>query len=205
MLDNQSVRQVIARFINPIARLLLRFGMTADQVTWIGAIGTSLAAIIFIAHGNFGLGTFLIVLLSGSDLLDGTMARISGTSGKWGAFLDSTLDRFTDFALIGSLSYYFAEVSHNTFLSVAALASGGLALITSYIRARAESVGATCTIGLIERAERLTLIQTSCFIAALGFVDVFRYTIPLLVIGSAITVAQRITFVRKQLKVSVTS
>ena len=200
MLDNKSARAAIVRLVEPCARGLLRLGLTPDAVTIIGALGTSLAAVLGVARGHFLISTFVIIVLSSSDLLDGTMARMRGTAGPWGAFLDSTLDRVTDFALIGSIAYYFAFTSPHRVLSVLALASSGLALLTSYIRARAESVGASCTVGLIERAERLTIIQVSLVIASCGFPEVFGGTIPLLFIASAITVVQRIIFVRNQLK-----
>ena len=192
---------MISRLVDPCARLLLRIGVSPDFVTWFGALGTSAAAVLGVARGQFALATVIILLLSSSDLLDGTMARMQGTAGAWGAFLDSTLDRVTDFALIGSIAYYFAFIEHNQIISVLALASSGLALITSYIRARAESVGATCTVGLIERAERLAIIQVSLVIASCGYPEIFGGTIPLLFLASAFTVGQRITFVRAQLKV----
>lgn len=200
MLDNKSARQMISRIVDPCARFLLRLGVSPDSVTWIGALGTSATAILGIARGHFVLATVVILVLSSSDLLDGTMARMKGTAGPWGAFLDSTLDRVTDFALIGSIAYYFAFVEHNQVIAILALASSGLALITSYIRARAESVGATCTVGLIERAERLAIIQISLVIASFGYPEIFGGTIPVLFLASAYTVAQRIAFVRAQLK-----
>lgn len=190
----------MATVVNPIARGLLALRVSPDAVTWTGALGTSAAGIFAIAHGHFVVGTVVVLVLSLSDLLDGTMARMSGTSGAWGAFLDSTLDRLTDFSLIGSLAFYFAFTRHDPVITALLLASGGLALITSYIRARAESVSATCTVGLIERAERMGLIHIALIAACFDAFSIVTFAVHILFVGSVITVVQRISFVRDQLK-----
>ena len=101
----------VTAFITPICRALLRIGLSANAITVIGAAGATFSSIYFFARGDFFLGTLLVSLFALSDLLDGTMARISKTDGtRWGALLDSTLDRVSDAAIaIGIWIYLFNE------------------------------------------------------------------------------------------------
>ena len=90
----------MTRLITPVCEYLLRRGLTANMLTAIGAIGVVIASFTLFASGELFLGTLLITFFALSDLLDGTMARISKSTGsKWGAFLDSTLDRISDAAI----------------------------------------------------------------------------------------------------------
>lgn len=200
MLDNKSARLAISRVVDPLARALIRLNISADTITVLGALGTSAAGIFAISQGHFVVGTILVLALSLSDLLDGTMARMSGTSGPWGAFLDSTLDRVTDYSLISSLAFYFAFTKHDSSLAALFLGSAGLSLITSYIRSRAESLGATCTVGLIERAERMGIVHLVLIAACFGAFAIITFLTYALFVGSLVTVTQRILYVRQQLK-----
>lgn len=198
MLDNAKARSVLAGTIDPLARGLLKIGFTADAVTWLGAWAVVAVAAFVIAPGNFVLGAVLYGLLGLSDLLDGTMARISGTTGPWGAFLDSTLDRVVDAAmLIAIASYFVTHPSHAWVVPVTliALAAGQL---TSYIRARAEAVGADCRVGLAERAERSLILWFALLLSGLHN-DVLPYALAVLALVSTITVIQRMLHVKKQL------
>jgi CDP-diacylglycerol--glycerol-3-phosphate 3-phosphatidyltransferase len=134
------------------------------------------------------------------DLLDGTMARMLGTAGPWGAFLDSTLDRISDAAVICALIYFYvSNEGNNTQLAVVAgIVALVMSLMTSYARAKAESLDAKCTVGIAERAERNLLIWISLLVSAL-VTDVMPYALALLAALSTITVIQRILYVRKQL------
>jgi phosphatidylglycerophosphate synthase len=128
------------------------------------------------------------------------MARMLGTAGPWGAFLDSTLDRISDAAVICALIYFYVntEGSNSQFAVIAGIVALVMSLMTSYARAKAESLNAKCTVGIAERAERNILIWVSLLISAL-FSDVMPYALALLAVLSTITVIQRILFVRKQL------
>ena len=106
MLEN--LRSVVTKVISPICRWLLRIGVTPDAVTWAGTIGTVLVSMVFFPQGWLWQGVVVLLVFIFSDLLDGTMARQSGRSSKWGAFLDSTLDRIADGAVFGGLALYFA-------------------------------------------------------------------------------------------------
>ena len=167
MIQNRFKAPVTA-LITPSCRFLLRIGITANWLTFIGAIGSSISALYFFSKGDFFLGTLLVSLFALSDLFDGTMARLSeqGTT-KWGALIDSTLDRATDAAIYAGVISY-AISSDNTNLALLAL----LALITGalipYIRAKAESLGIACSVGIAERAERLIIILTATGLYGLG-------------------------------------
>lgn len=202
MLDN--FRAVFTAIFTPIARVLLRMGVSPDAVTLIGTIGVSAMALYFFPQGILGWGTLAITAFVFSDLLDGTMARMSGRASPFGAFLDSTLDRIGDAAIFAGLILYFASPhvvgTDNPGLYQAlttyCLVSGA---ITSYARARAESLGFTASVGIAERADRLVLI-----LVAAGLSDFLE--LPVLLFGalwilaaaSTLTVLQRIWTVRQQ-------
>lgn len=200
MLDNANARRSLARFIDPIAGLLLRLKVTPDGITWFGCGATVLISAVFLAQGQFLIGAILFGIFGLIDLLDGTMARMLGTAGPWGAFLDSTLDRISDAAVISALIYFYLNVdSANAELAVVAgVVSLVMSLMTSYARAKAESLNATCTVGIAERAERNLLIWISLLVSGL-FQDVMPYALLILAVASTVTVIQRLLFVRKQL------
>ncbi len=204
MLDNANARRSVARFIDPVASTLLRLKATPDGITWFGCGATVIISVVFLAQGNFLIGSILFGAFSLIDLLDGTMARMLGTSGAWGAFLDSTLDRISDSAVICALIYFYvtADAGNSQLAVVAGIVSLVMSLMTSYARAKAESLDAKCTVGIAERAERNLIIWIALLISGL-FVDVVPYALALLAIVSTITVVQRIIFVRKQLVLKV--
>lgn len=189
----------------PVADFLLRIGVTPDQVTIVGTLGVMGGALWFFPRGELGLGVAVVTAFVFSDLLDGYMARKSGTSSNWGAFLDSSLDRFGDAAIFGGLLLYYvgphAETTLGTPLLYVYVSLGCLVLgtITSYARARAESLGMTAKVGIAERAERLVLI-----LVATGFNAIFNLPILtelalwLLLVAAGITVIQRMIVVRRQ-------
>lgn len=200
MLDNAKARRSLARFVDPVARLLLRLKVTPDGITWFGCGATIFVSAAFLAQGEFLIGAILFGLFGLIDVLDGTMARMLGTSGPWGAFLDSTLDRISDSAVICALIYFYINTQgeNNQLAVVAGIVSLVMSLMTSYARAKAESLDATCTVGIAERAERNLIIWVALLISAL-VTDVMPYALALLAVVSTITVIQRLLFVRKQL------
>ena len=101
-------RSFWTKLLTPIARFLIRMGVSPDAVTLVGTIGVVAGALVFFPRGELLIGVLVITAFVFSDLLDGTMARMSGTTSKWGAFLDSTLDRLGDAAIFGGLVLYFA-------------------------------------------------------------------------------------------------
>ena len=196
MIQNRFKAPVTA-LITPSCRFLLRIGITANWLTFIGAIGSSISALYFFSRGDFFLGTILVSLFALSDLFDGTMARLSeqGTT-NWGALIDSTLDRATDAAIYAGVISY-AISSDNTNLALLAL----LALITGalipYIRAKAESLGIACSVGIAERAERLIIILTATGLYGLGVNIALVGGLLLINILGLITIVQRLLVVAR--------
>ena len=186
----------VTAFITPICRALLRIGLSANAITVIGAAGATFSSIYFFARGDFFLGTLLVSLFALSDLLDGTMARISKTDGtRWGALLDSTLDRVSDAAIaIGIWIYLFNEGSDLHLVAIAALFLGGL---IPYIRAKAESLGIECSVGFAERPERLIILLVGTGLFGLGLNNALGLSLWLLVFISLITVIQRMKVVHQ--------
>jgi CDP-diacylglycerol--glycerol-3-phosphate 3-phosphatidyltransferase len=190
----------LAHLVDPIARALIKARVTPDALTWFGAGATLVISIAFLAQGDLLIGAILFGVFGLFDLLDGTMARMLGTSGAWGAFLDSTLDRVSDAAVICGICFYYAntDLPNSNLVVSAGVIALVMGLMTSYARAKAESLNAKCTIGIAERAERNILIWVSLIITSL-VTDVMGYAFVILAIVSTITVIQRIVYVRKQL------
>jgi CDP-diacylglycerol--glycerol-3-phosphate 3-phosphatidyltransferase len=154
MLDGRWRAEVEER-LAPVGRGLHRLGVSADGLTLIGlaiAIGTA----VLIANGNLLLGVFGVVATGLPDILDGSVARHSGTAGGRGAFFDSVCDRVADAALLVGVAWHLT--SENAELPILAMAVLGLTMLITYERARAESLGFQARGGLMERAERLVLL-----------------------------------------------
>jgi len=197
-------RPQINRVTEPIARFLARLGVTPDGLTIVGTIGVSGGALGFYPRGSFFLGTVVITAFVFSDLLDGAVARVSGSSGPWGAFLDSSLDRVGDGAVLGGLALWYAGGGHSQLLCALALYDLVAGSVTSYTKARAESLDLTCNVGIAERSERLIFILVLTGLSGLfGGVPVLR-EIGLwgLAVASTITVIQRVVVVRRQTRPS---
>ena len=199
MLNNADARKIVSGILLPPARLLIRLHVSPDALTVLGTVAAVLTALICFPQGYFVAGTLLITFFALADLLDGTMARLSGTSGPWGNFLDATLDRIADGAIFAGFIWW-ALNNDNVWVGVAASLALVTGQVTSYAKARAEAVGATANVGIAERAERLIVILTAAFFTGLGV----PYILPiaLWIIGGLglITVVQRIIHVRGQLR-----
>jgi CDP-diacylglycerol--glycerol-3-phosphate 3-phosphatidyltransferase len=196
---SRSLKPAVTRLITPVAASALRIGITANAVTWVGAVGVIASALFFYPRGDFFLGTAVITLFALSDLFDGTMARISKAgASKWGSFLDSTIDRVTDSAILLGVSIYL--INHNdqlSFVSIATLVTG---MLVPYIRAKAESGGIACSGGIAERTERLIMAMSAIALDGLGVPYVLAGGMWLLAGLGAVTVVQRMLIVRKAFK-----
>ncbi|HEX5968056.1 MAG TPA: CDP-alcohol phosphatidyltransferase family protein [Intrasporangium sp.] len=198
MLD-RFLRATVTKILGPIARLLLKIGISADIVTVVGTIGVSVGALYFFPRGQVWIGVLVITAFVFSDTIDGIMARESGGSTKWGAYLDSTLDRIGDAAIFGGLVLYYAGMGDNSVMAALSLACLILGSVVSYARARAEGLGFTASVGIAERADRLVAVLVAAF-----FADLFDSTLllgvvlALLAVASLVTVVQRIMTVRSQ-------
>ena len=189
-----SLRAPVTKFITPICRGLLKIGLTANGVTILGTISSVMAAILLIPNGHLLAASLALTGFLLFDLLDGTMARLSeqGTN-KWGALLDSTLDRISDAALLGSLIWYLEK--NNQTLSVVVLINVVLGFLISYIKAKAESLDIECNGGLAERTERLIITLVALGVAGLGFSVALILGMWILLIASLVTVTQRFKIV----------
>lgn len=190
----------------PVISLLLRLGVSPDAVTLVGTIGVVAGAVIFFPQGELLVGVLVITAFVFSDLIDGAMARQSGRTSVFGAFLDSTLDRLGDAAIFGSLAMYFVGPGDNDWFAALALYCLTMGSVTSYERARAESLGMTAKVGIAERSDRLVSILLITGLADLlnragvgeDVLILIPITLGLLAVASTITVVQRILTVRDQ-------
>ena len=194
-----SLKPAVTRAINPIARGALRLGLTPNAVTATGAIGLVISALYFYPRQEFFWGTIAISIFALSDLFDGTMARISKAgASKWGSFLDSTIDRVTDSAILLGVSIYLINNDdHLSFVVIATLVTG---MLVPYIRAKAESFGVECSGGIAERTERLIMAMSAIALDGLGVPYVLAGGMWLLAGLGAVTVVQRMLIVRKAFK-----
>ncbi len=204
MLDR--FRAFWTRVFTPVVDLLLRWGVSPDVVTLVGTLGVSAGAIVFFPRGELFVGVLVITAFVFSDLVDGAMARKSGRVSPFGAFLDSTLDRIGDAAIFGSLAMYYVGPGDNDAFAALAIYCLTMGAVTSYARARAESLGMQAKVGIAERADRLVAILVITGLAdlvrMLGAGDEALYAIPVtlaaLAMASTVTVVQRILVVREQ-------
>ena len=133
----ERFRAFWTKVFSPAARLFLRLGISPDAVTIVGTLGVCAGALVFFPRGQLLVGVLVITAFVFSDLIDGHMARLSGTSSKWGAFLDSTLDRFGDAAIFAGLAFYSVGPGDSDPLRALAMYCLVMGSVTSYARARA--------------------------------------------------------------------
>ncbi len=195
----ERFRAFFTAIVKPIADLLLRMGVSPNTVTFVGTLGVCGGALGFFPRGELLIGVLVVTAFVFSDLIDGYMARTSGQTGAWGSFLDSTFDRMGDAAVFGGLTLWFAWGGDNKVLACVALWCLVMGSVTSYARAKAESLGMEAKGGIAERSDRLVLILVMA-----GFSDIFDQEILLaialwaLAAASAVTVVQRMVMVRRQ-------
>jgi CDP-diacylglycerol--glycerol-3-phosphate 3-phosphatidyltransferase len=193
-----SLKPAVTRAINPIARGALAIGLTPNAVTFIGALGLVTSALYFYPKGDFFIGTLVISFFALSDLFDGAMARISHKGASaWGGFLDSTIDRITDSAILVGLTLYLVDADDPlTAVVIGALVFGSL---VPYIRAKAESMQIACSGGIAERTERLIISLTAIGLEGLGVPFALAIGIWVLLVLAVVTVIQRILIVKAAL------
>jgi CDP-diacylglycerol---glycerol-3-phosphate 3-phosphatidyltransferase len=192
-------REQVSRVTEPVARRLVAWGVTPDALTVIGTIGVSGGALAFYPRGHFLIGTLVITAFVFSDMLDGAVARVRGSSGQWGAFLDSTMDRIGDGAIFGALALWYAGNGNSTTYCAVALYDLVAGAVTSYAKARAESLGLTCNVGIAERSERLiAILVLTGFAGILDLPMLIKVALWGLAVATTITVIQRIVDVRRQ-------
>lgn len=201
MLNNQDARGFIRPIVEPVARALLRMKVSPDAITLLGTALTVAVSLILLPRGEFVWAVALLAVLTMSDLLDGTMARLSGTAGPWGNWLDSTLDRLGDTALFGGLLIW-AAWHHATWATAMAWICLAFGVVTSYAKARAESVGAHANVGIAERAERMIVAGVGALAQGFGVPHALDVALTVLAVLTVITVFQRARVVHQQLRPS---
>jgi CDP-diacylglycerol--glycerol-3-phosphate 3-phosphatidyltransferase len=208
------LRAIAQTVFGPLARGLYAAGVRPDHATWLG-FGLSVAAGLAFFEGYFRLASLIAIASGLCDILDGQLARVRGGASRFGAFLDSTLDRLSDAALLlGIAGFYIANLVQlavdpirvvedftmglepRTWALVALLAVLALvgSLMVSYTRARAEGLGLECKVGWFERPERLVLLIVA---GLFGIGPVMPWALLILTVLSFVTAAQRMSHVYK--------
>jgi CDP-diacylglycerol--glycerol-3-phosphate 3-phosphatidyltransferase len=188
---DKRLRPSLEQKLRPVGANLRKSGISADQLTLLGlvmAVGASVA----IAAGALRVGFLLLIFTAVPDVLDGAVAKASGTATPRGAFFDSVADRVADALLLGGVAWYLSDTNggHIVALPLAVLA---MSLIISYERAKAESLGFDARGGLMERAERIMALGLGLLFEALLIPVLW-----LMLVLSTITAVQRFVVVWNQ-------
>ena len=198
LMISSALKPAVTRLINPLARAALRVGLTPNSVTILGALGLIISAAYFYSNEQYFVGTLVITAFALSDLFDGAMARISEKGAtSWGGFLDSTIDRVTDSAIVISLA--LPMIRNEDVLAYPAIVALVTGVLIPYIRAKAESFNIACSVGITERTERLIIILVAAGFHGLGVPYILAIGIWSLAILGLVTVFQRLQVVRKGL------
>ncbi len=195
----RSLRDPVAKIIAPLVKTLIKMRVSANQISAIGGLGSVVSALYFFSNGRFFIGVIWVSVFVAFDLFDGAVARASNKGiSKWGALLDSTLDRLSDGAIfIGALIYF---IDQNDPLVPVLLIATFASFMVSYIKARAESLLIKCDGGLAERGERVMIILTAYGLHGLGVNYAMAVGIWLLALISVFTMIQRMMIVYKAVK-----
>jgi CDP-diacylglycerol--glycerol-3-phosphate 3-phosphatidyltransferase len=181
------------RAFEPLTRTLQRLHVTPNQITVVGTLLNVAAAVLVAVNRHIAAG--IVFLVAGCfDLLDGALARQANMVTPFGAFFDSTLDRFSEGVMLAAIAYSFSQQGRDLDVALVAVALLG-SLLVSYTRARAESLGAECKVGIMSRPERIVLIALGLFFSVL-----MPYAIYVLVALTTVTVIQRVVHTYRQLR-----
>lgn len=213
VLLSEKNRQRYLRIITPVGNFLARMGVNPNVLSTFGLI-LSITAGIMYSMGFFFLASFVVIPAGVSDTLDGQLARQTGRSSKFGAFFDSTLDRYSDLFLLLGMAWFFSgyhissdfnghvinNASHPWTILLIILAITG-SFMVSYCRARAEGLGLECNIGIMQRPERIALIVLGSLLSALPGIGLLlmKTTLLVLAVSTNITAIHRILHVKSQL------
>jgi CDP-diacylglycerol--glycerol-3-phosphate 3-phosphatidyltransferase len=192
-----TLRPVFNRLTKPVANALARTPITPNAITITGTVGVAAGALALFPTGHLFAGTLVCWGFVMADMLDGALARVKGTSGVFGAFLDSTLDRVADASVFAGLAAWFVLGGHSRLLAgvaVFCLVSGAL---VSFAKARAEGLGIRCDVGLAERSERMLIVLVAAGLSGLGVPYVLAIGLWLLAAASTFTFGQRVLAVHR--------
>jgi CDP-diacylglycerol---glycerol-3-phosphate 3-phosphatidyltransferase len=192
-----AIRPALERVLTPAGQALARTPITPNAITMIGTLGVSAGALALFPVGELFAGTMVCTFFVLADMLDGALARVKGTSGPWGAFLDSTFDRVADASVFGGLVLWFMLGGHSRLLAGVALFCLVCGMLVSYAKARAEGLGYRCDVGIAERSERLLIGLVAAGLSGLGVPYVLAIGLWSLAAASAVTFGQRVAAVRQ--------
>jgi len=194
-----EVRNTTAYYLTqPVARFLAKTPVTPNAITWFGFLLTLGAAALIITGHLFAAG--LVVLLAGFfDILDGALARQTNQTTHFGAVLDSTLDRLAEAALLLGILVLYAREGFIAGILLAGIALPS-SLLVSYIRARAETLGVKCQVGLFTRAERIIVLALGLLLSQIDYAFLV-IALAIIVVFSLFTVGQRLLYVWQQTKI----
>lgn len=182
--------------VKPVVLSLDRLGLSPLAVSFIGLLITALAGLI-VARGSLFFGALVFLVGSAFDMLDGDLARLQGTVSERGAFLDSCFDRLGEAFLFAGMTWYFARDPYGADATALVLITATVvgSLTTSYVRARAEGVGETCTVGFFQRTERVILLTVALLLGRWAVVPVLWF----LAAATLATTVQRMAHVAAKL------
>ena len=205
MLNHFNLRDLLLRKTeNTISILLIKIGITANILTILGFILIIIAS-FFIISNNLVIGGIFLLISSTFDMLDGSIARASKTTSLFGAFLDSTLDRISEFLIFSSILIYYlindSKTSNSNIIPIIlCITSIGTSFLVSYTRARAEGLHIKCTVGIFTRAERIIVLFLGIMLSPIVIIDTIVVSLAIITILSFITVIQRIIYTQKHLE-----
>jgi CDP-diacylglycerol--glycerol-3-phosphate 3-phosphatidyltransferase len=191
------LRPALSRLLTPVGEALARTPVTPNAITVTGTVGVAAGALWLFPTGHLFAGTVVCTIFVLADMLDGALARAAGTTGAWGAFLDSTLDRVGDAAVFAGLAVWLARGGHQPLLAGVTLYCLVAGVMVSYARARAEGLGVRADVGVAERSERLVIVLVSAGLTGLGVPFVLAVGLWALAVLSTITFGQRVLAVRR--------
>ncbi len=186
------LRPAIDRLLAPITGALARTPVTPNALTIIGTAGMSAGALTLFPTGHLFAGTMVCWFFVMADMLDGALARVKGSTGSFGAFLDSTLDRIADASVFSGLAAWFVLGGHSRLMAGVALFCLVSGALVSYAKARAEGLGLRADVGLAERTERLLIALVAAGLDGLGVPYVLPAGLWVLAAASAFTFGQRV-------------
>jgi CDP-diacylglycerol--glycerol-3-phosphate 3-phosphatidyltransferase len=192
-----ALRPALDRILTPVGQALARTPVTPNALTVIGTVGMCAGALSLFPIGELFAGAVVCTVFVLADMLDGALARIKGTSGPWGAFLDSTLDRVADASVFGGLTLWFMLGGRDRLLAGVALFCLVSGAMVSYAKARAEGLGYRADVGIAQRTERLIIGLTAAGLSGLGVPYILAIGLWILAVLSTVTFGQRVLAVRR--------
>src|SRR6201995_2385581 len=192
-----GARPFFTRLMTPVGEALARTPITPNMVTVTGTVGLCASVLWGYPTGHLFWGTLVATFFVFTDMLDGVLARIKGTSGKFGAFLDSTMDRVADAAVFSGLGAWFVLGGHSHLMAAVSLFCLVSGALVSYVKARAEGLGTHASVGIAERPERMLLTFVVTGLWGLGVPYILPAGLWVLAVATVVTLGQRIHAVHK--------